>query len=56
MAGPAGDAGNGETGRHGEDDSMSWDEWEQLKADAAARGSTSMRLNQAAPDGGRRWR
>ncbi|WP_430382936.1 hypothetical protein [Streptomyces sp. P10-4] len=31
---------------------MSWDEWEQLKADAAARGSTSMQLNRAAPDGG----
>ncbi|GGW17388.1 hypothetical protein GCM10018980_08100 [Streptomyces capoamus] len=24
---------------------MAWDEWEQLKADAAARGSTGMRLN-----------
>ncbi|WP_225836225.1 hypothetical protein [Streptomyces sp. NK08204] len=30
---------------------MSWDEWEQLKADAAARGSTHMQLNQAVADG-----
>ncbi|MCS0639449.1 hypothetical protein NX801_28215 [Streptomyces sp. LP05-1] len=33
---------------------MAWDEWEQLKSDAAARGSTGMRLNQmpASPGGG----
>ncbi|GAA4902029.1 hypothetical protein ACFPM3_28140 [Streptomyces coeruleoprunus] len=32
---------------------MGWDEWEQLKAEAAARGSTQMRLNQhGAGDGG----
>ncbi|MEU6664411.1 hypothetical protein [Streptomyces sp. NPDC046727] len=32
---------------------MSWDEWEQLKAEAAARGgATHMRLNQVVPDAG----
>jgi hypothetical protein len=31
---------------------MAWDEWEQLKSEAAERGSTHMRLNQLAPDGG----
>lgn len=33
---------------------MAWDEWEQLKADAAERESTSMRLNQhpVGPGGG----
>ncbi|MFJ4522387.1 hypothetical protein ACIP4Y_15790 [Streptomyces sp. NPDC088810] len=33
---------------------MSWDEWEQLKADAAARGSTGMQLNHvpSEPGGG----
>ncbi len=31
---------------------MSWDEWEQLKADAATRGGTGMRLNQLDPGGG----
>lgn len=31
---------------------MAWDEWEQLKADAARRGSTGMRLNQLAAEGG----
>ncbi|MEU6590328.1 hypothetical protein ABZ923_14105 [Streptomyces sp. NPDC046881] len=31
---------------------MSWDEWEQLKADAAARGSTGMQLNHVPPDPG----
>lgn len=31
---------------------MAWDEWEQLKSEAAERGSTRMRLNQLAPDGG----
>lgn len=31
---------------------MAWDEWEQLKADAAHSGSTGMRLNQAAAEGG----
>ncbi|MCE3033783.1 MULTISPECIES: hypothetical protein [unclassified Streptomyces] len=30
---------------------MSWDEWEQLKADAASRGGTGMRLNQTLPAG-----
>ncbi|MEU2375233.1 hypothetical protein [Streptomyces misionensis] len=30
---------------------MSWDEWEQLKADAATRGGTGMRLNQLDPGG-----
>ena len=28
---------------------MSWDEWEQLKADAASRGTTRMRLNGTSP-------
>jgi hypothetical protein len=31
---------------------MAWDEWEQLKADAAQRSSTSMQLNQLPADGG----
>ncbi|MFJ9028210.1 hypothetical protein ACIRQP_06730 [Streptomyces sp. NPDC102274] len=31
---------------------MTWDEWEALKAGAAARGSTQMRLNQAPADQG----
>ncbi|MFJ7071079.1 hypothetical protein [Streptomyces sp. NPDC101115] len=31
---------------------MPWDEWEQLKAETAARQSSSMRLNQVAPDPG----
>ncbi|WP_330460157.1 hypothetical protein OIB37_26770 [Streptomyces sp. NBC_00820] len=31
---------------------MAWDEWEQLKAQAAERPSTHTRLNQLAPDGG----
>ncbi|MEV8065373.1 hypothetical protein AB0P32_04370 [Streptomyces sp. NPDC085995] len=31
---------------------MSWDEWEQLKADAAARGSARMQLNHIAMDPG----
>lgn len=32
---------------------MAWDEWEQLKADAAARGGTAhTQLNSASPDGG----
>jgi len=31
---------------------MPWDEWEQLKAEAAAGGSTSMRLNQLPADPG----
>jgi hypothetical protein len=31
---------------------MAWDEWEQLKSQAAERQSTHMRLNQLAPDGG----
>ncbi|MEV6332702.1 hypothetical protein [Streptomyces sp. NPDC051909] len=31
---------------------MAWDEWEQLKAETAARQSSSMRLNQVAPDPG----
>ncbi|KOU55239.1 hypothetical protein ADK57_45140 [Streptomyces sp. MMG1533] len=31
---------------------MAWDEWEQLKADAAQSGSTGMQLNQLAADGG----
>ncbi|MFF9583772.1 hypothetical protein [Streptomyces achromogenes] len=30
---------------------MAWDEWERLKADAAARGSTGMQLNHADPMG-----
>lgn len=30
---------------------MAWDEWEQLKSQAAERQSTHMRLNQLAPDG-----
>ncbi|MFJ9813679.1 hypothetical protein ACIRU3_00160 [Streptomyces sp. NPDC101151] len=29
---------------------MAWDEWEQLKANAVARGSTQMRLNQLPAD------
>ncbi|MFF1448035.1 hypothetical protein ACFVYF_07745 [Streptomyces sp. NPDC058274] len=28
---------------------MAWEEWEELKAQAAARGSTPMRVNQLAP-------
>ncbi|MFI8829010.1 hypothetical protein [Streptomyces sp. NPDC053431] len=31
---------------------MPWDEWEQLKTEAAQRQSTSMRLNQLAPEPG----
>ena len=31
---------------------MAWDEWEQLKADAAERRSTGMQLNQYPADGG----
>lgn len=31
---------------------MAWDEWEQLKAEAAERQSTRMQLNQLPPDGG----
>ncbi|MEU2221856.1 hypothetical protein [Streptomyces sp. NPDC018347] len=31
---------------------MAWDEWEQLKADVATRGSTGMRLNHVPPDAG----
>ncbi|MFJ7331097.1 hypothetical protein ACIQVN_33270 [Streptomyces cyaneofuscatus] len=31
---------------------MAWDEWDQLKADAAANGSAQMQLNQAPPAGG----
>ncbi|MEU3826237.1 hypothetical protein AB0F36_13075 [Streptomyces sp. NPDC029080] len=31
---------------------MAWDEWEQLKAEAAQGRSTQMRLNQLAPGGG----
>lgn len=31
---------------------MAWDEWEQLKADAAHRQSTGMQLNQLDPGGG----
>ncbi|MGP4088773.1 hypothetical protein [Streptomyces sp. KR55] len=31
---------------------MAWDEWEQLKADAAQRSSTRMQLNQLPADGG----
>ncbi|MFJ5260467.1 hypothetical protein ACIQAC_08310 [Streptomyces sp. NPDC088387] len=31
---------------------MAWDEWEQLKAEAAERRSTGMQLNQLPPDGG----
>ncbi|MGW3353802.1 hypothetical protein ACWDFL_00090 [Streptomyces bungoensis] len=31
---------------------MAWDEWEQLKADAAVRGSTHMRLNHIPADPG----
>ncbi|WP_073948122.1 hypothetical protein [Streptomyces kebangsaanensis] len=31
---------------------MAWDEWERLKADAAARGSTQMQLNQFPADQG----
>jgi hypothetical protein len=31
---------------------VSWDEWEQLKADAVARGSTRMQLNHVQPDKG----
>ncbi|MEU2062345.1 hypothetical protein [Streptomyces sp. NPDC013455] len=31
---------------------MSWDEWEQLKADAAARGSSQMQLNHVPMDPG----
>ncbi|MFF9348374.1 hypothetical protein [Streptomyces sp. NPDC014734] len=31
---------------------MAWDEWEQIKADAATRQSTPMRLNQLAPAAG----
>jgi len=31
---------------------MAWDEWEQLKADAAANGSAQMQLNQAPSEGG----
>ncbi|MFC8829715.1 hypothetical protein ACFT9I_30780 [Streptomyces sp. NPDC057137] len=31
---------------------MAWDEWEGLKADAEARGSTQTQLNQTAPDPG----
>ncbi|MGW4436098.1 hypothetical protein ACWELO_10100 [Streptomyces sp. NPDC004596] len=31
---------------------MAWDEWEQLKAQAAGRGQTHMRLNHVPPDGG----
>ncbi|GGS96878.1 hypothetical protein [Streptomyces cinerochromogenes] len=30
---------------------MSWDEWEQLKAEAAARGATPVRLDQVVPAG-----
>ncbi|MEN8656374.1 hypothetical protein ABCR94_38825 [Streptomyces sp. 21So2-11] len=29
---------------------MAWDEWEQLKADAAERQSSQMQLNQVAPE------
>ncbi|MDJ1643218.1 hypothetical protein [Streptomyces pakalii] len=31
---------------------MAWDEWEQIKADVAANGPTSMQLNQVASEGG----
>ncbi|MFB7919328.1 hypothetical protein [Streptomyces sp. NPDC056061] len=31
---------------------MAWDEWEQIKANAAAQQSTTMRLNQLAPAAG----
>jgi hypothetical protein len=31
---------------------MGWDEWEQLKTDAAQRASTQMRLNQLSAEGG----
>ncbi|WP_225840069.1 hypothetical protein [Streptomyces sp. NK08204] len=31
---------------------MAWDEWEQLKADAAKNRSTHMQLNHVVPDGG----
>ncbi|MEU2227287.1 hypothetical protein [Streptomyces sp. NPDC018347] len=31
---------------------MAWDEWEQLKAQAAGREETRMRLNHVPPDGG----
>jgi hypothetical protein len=31
---------------------MAWDEWEQLKAEAAKNQSTHMQLNQVVPDGG----
>jgi len=31
---------------------MSWDEWQQLKADVAAQQSTAMRLDQLAPAAG----
>nr|WSY51302.1 hypothetical protein OG999_15055 [Streptomyces sp. NBC_00886] len=31
---------------------MAWEEWEQLKSQAAERQPTHMRLNQLAPDGG----
>ncbi|WP_030746857.1 hypothetical protein [Streptomyces sp. NRRL S-31] len=31
---------------------MAWDEWERLKADAAARGSTGMQLNHVPPEPG----
>ncbi|MEU6087795.1 hypothetical protein ABZ865_13425 [Streptomyces sp. NPDC047085] len=34
----------------GEGSLVAWDEWEQLKADAVARGSTHMRLNQLPAD------
>ncbi|MEU2906925.1 hypothetical protein ABZ771_29205 [Streptomyces globisporus] len=31
---------------------MAWDEWEQIKADVAAKGPASMQLNQAPSEGG----
>lgn len=43
-----------ERGKRGKVSRMAWDEWEQLKAQAAAGGSTQMQLNQypADPGGG----
>jgi hypothetical protein len=31
---------------------VAWDEWEQIKADVAVKGSAHMQLNQAATEGG----
>ncbi|GAA3216531.1 hypothetical protein GCM10020256_18870 [Streptomyces thermocoprophilus] len=48
--------GHERTPQYGEGPAMAWGEWEQMKAQAAERQSTRMRLNQLPAEGGRRRR